>query len=983
VSLLVLPVLLSVAVPGTREYLLAASLIAVMVGALNVLLALLRFGALVTLASRSVLIGFAAGAAVHIAVGQVRHLLGIEMAPMPELYRSLAALAAGWEHTHVPTALLGLGTFAGLLVLKRLGGRVPAALLAIAAAGGAVALLGLDEQGVRVVGTIPRSLPPPTWSTTGLWPDSDMIRRLAVGAVAVAALGLVEAVASAQTLARRSGDRLNSNQEFFGQGLANIASGLLSGYACSGSFTRSALAQQSGGRTHLTGVITGLAILASMLVLAPYARYVPRAAIAGVLLVVAWAMVDRDGIRRVLRTSRSEAAIMIVTFVATLALPLDFAVLAGIVFSLAFFVIRSSLPRVHQVVPDPTFRHLIHQPDQPVCPQLAVMNIRGPLFFGAVYHLEEELRHNHERNPGQNHLVLRMHGVDICDFSGVEMLESTIRTYRQLGGDVFLVRLRQPVLETLANSGFIDETLGRDHVLQQDGAIEHIFEHVLDPVVCVYECEHRVFAECQALEKHRYDVQIPTAPRHAHDHAQHVSVSEFQELLERQDAIVLDVREPEEYQQGHLPGSGLLPLRTFPEKGSELPADKTLLLVCRSGRRTSRALFMLEEMGFEDLHGLRGGILAWRAEGLPITGSVPDDVPEDVGEFPLMPASYDLLTRDPTRLRARGKVEQVADELEQLCRTGDLSLVRAMIERSLEAIPGVDDGEAGCVSIAPDIPVLIVSALSGGRAAFHRFLQDHYCPGGGSNLENLVAGRLQVLLLGDILLTDDADRWQTAREEFIARSGVGEDGASGRTPRLDREMQDGLGLAAMVMRLQRAASGIYCLKGRHDNLLNSEEHGNARVARHITDPGEGEMGREWVLARLGPALAGKLVAWQDALPVFAVCDGGGTGPRFAASHNDPAAAYTLEQIRTRSPEVVSGLTGTHAGGVHVPLVLESVFGRGWERARYFAGHMGSLEGVIHVPENHIAFIGKPNHAVVIQLVPGGTETDEVHILPIR
>ena len=96
-----------------------------------------------------------------------------------------------------------------------------------------------------------------------------MIRRLAVGAVAVAALGLVEAVASAQTLARRSGDRLNSNQEFFGQGLANIASGLLSGYACSGSFTRSALAQQSGGRTHLTGVITGLAILASMLVLAP------------------------------------------------------------------------------------------------------------------------------------------------------------------------------------------------------------------------------------------------------------------------------------------------------------------------------------------------------------------------------------------------------------------------------------------------------------------------------------------------------------------------------------------------------------------------------------------------------------------------------------------------------------------------------------------------------------------------------------------
>ena len=100
-------------------------------------------------------------------------------------------------------------------------------------------------------------------------PDFQLVRSLLLGSIAVAALGLIEATAASQTLARRSGDRLNPNQEFFGQGMANIAAGLFSGYPCSGSFTRSALAQQSGARTHLTGVITGIAILGAVLAFAP------------------------------------------------------------------------------------------------------------------------------------------------------------------------------------------------------------------------------------------------------------------------------------------------------------------------------------------------------------------------------------------------------------------------------------------------------------------------------------------------------------------------------------------------------------------------------------------------------------------------------------------------------------------------------------------------------------------------------------------
>jgi SulP family sulfate permease len=616
-SLLVLPVLLAVAVPGTPEYLLAAGLVAVLAGVLRIALALMHFGALVTLASRSVLVGFTAGAAVHIAVGQIKHLLGLDLAAMPELYRNIAALIANAGQTNTLCIIVGGSTMALVIGLGWLGPRVPAALIAIVAAGFAAGILGLSDH-VPVIGAVSRSLPPPTWVSTGLLPDLEMIRGVIVGTMAVAALGLIEAVAASQTLARQTGDRLDNNQEFFGQGLANVVAGLFSGYPCSGSFTRSVLAHQSGARTALTGVFTGAAVLAGMLIFAPWAGLIPKASIAGVLLVIAWRMVDRKGVGRILRTSRTETMVMIITFGATLVLPLDFAVLAGVVFSLATFVLRSSLGSVNSVVPDSDYRHFESDPHRPVCPQLGLLEIRGPLFFGAVHHIEEELRRNQEMHPGQNTIVLRLHGVDMCDLSGIEMLESTVNRYRHMGGDVYVVGARGQVMKMMEDSGFLDQTLGRDHVLNRERAVEYLFDNVLDPAICSYECGVRVFAECQAIEKHPYDAQFPPAPRVPIPHGRFIALDRFQELAGDPDTAIYDIREPVEYARGHVPRAESLPLRLLPERWHDLPEDRTVLLVCRSGRRSSRALRMLEDFGLSNVYALRGGILAWRAAGLPV-----------------------------------------------------------------------------------------------------------------------------------------------------------------------------------------------------------------------------------------------------------------------------------------------------------------------------------------------------------------------------
>jgi SulP family sulfate permease len=613
-SLLVLSILLPVATVGSKEFLAAAGLMAILVGIIQLVLGLARLGILVNFVSDSVIVGFTAGAGVLISANQLRHLLRLDVPSWPSLIKTLQDLVLHITETHSISFILGLGVIILIALLRWLNPKLPGALIGMVAAAAAVGLLGLNQQGVQVIGQLPRSLPPLAQIPIL---NFDLIGQLFSGAFAVAAIGLVESIAIARSIASQSGQRLDSNQEFIGQGLANIFAGFFSGYAGSGSFTRSGVNYNVGGRTHLSSIFSGLFVLFAMLIFAPLAAYIPRTALAGVLLVTAYGMIDRKEISRIWRGSLGDAVIMVVTFLATLFLPLQIAVLAGILISFAVYIMRTSIPRVIPVLPADNFKHFTHQPHKHPCPQLGIYEIFGDLYFGAVSHIEEKFRQHIKSNPRQRFMLLRMFSVDQIDISGIHALESIVRSLRERGGDVYMMRTQEPVIDLLKSTGFYD-FLGEDHFLPYDKSITHLFHRVLDPTICIYECEQRVFLECQNLPKRSQPPEIESILTEIPvGQVPHITPKElWEQLHDAPSPVVIDVREPREFNQGHIPQAKPIPLFKLFADLSQIPQDRQVIFVCRGGRRSTRTTYSLTKQGYTNTKVLEGGMIAWEAAKL-------------------------------------------------------------------------------------------------------------------------------------------------------------------------------------------------------------------------------------------------------------------------------------------------------------------------------------------------------------------------------
>lgn len=514
-SIVLFSVLSPHAEPGSAAFVQNALTLTFMVGAIQLGLGLARLGALINFISHSVVIGFTAGAAILIATSQAKHFFGIELPRGSSFADSWGAVIA--RAAEIDPYIFGVAGFTlGLGVLtQRLAKRLP--YMIVAMLGGSLLSVALKTFGgpgaasISTVGALPGALPPlssPQF-TLGAFQD------LATAALAVSLLALTEAVSIARALAVRSGQHIDGNQELVGQGLSNLFGSFFSSYVATGSFNRSGLNYAAGAKTPMASILASLLLVAIVLLVAPLAAYLPNAAMAGVLFLVAWGLIDFHHIRQILRAGHEETIIFGATFLATLLLNLEMAILLGVFLSLGFYLSRTSRPRVLSRVPDSRGerRKFVSDPALPECPQLKIVRIDGSLFFGAVSHVQEQLRALEAEQPGQKHLVIVASGINFIDLAGAEFLAQEARLRRAAGGDLWLIRVKQQVRETLENGGYLDY-IGADHLFEgKSEAFAHIYAR-LDREVC-RRCDKRIFRECAAPAIQTRTV-VPLLPAAAH-----------------------------------------------------------------------------------------------------------------------------------------------------------------------------------------------------------------------------------------------------------------------------------------------------------------------------------------------------------------------------------------------------------------------------------------------------------------------------------
>ncbi|MCO5197840.1 MAG: SulP family inorganic anion transporter [Anaerolineae bacterium] len=621
-ALLLLSALLVVAEPDTPEYILYASLMAVLVGLIKLALGVLQQGYLVYFVADSVIVGFTAGAGILIIVNQLKHVLRVQIPNTPSFPLTMYYLFPTITTTHLITLGLGVLTMVLIVLIKRFRPKWPNALLSMVITSFVVFAFNLNARGVITLGELPRALPP--LSRPPLF-DLNVLEAVFSGAFAIALMGLIEASAISRTIATESGEHLDNNQEFVGQGLASFFSGFLSGFPSSGSLSRTVVNYDAGAQTRMAAILSGVLIAVLSLVFAPLATYLPRAALSGLLIITGWNLINREEMVRIWRSSRGDSLIMMATFAATLLIPLRFAVVAGVAVSFLRYIRRTSTPDVPTVLPNETFEHFTISDDRPVCPQLGVLTIQGSLYFGSVHHIEERIRANLEENPEQKFLLLRMQHVNHCDVTGIHLLESIMRLYRGFDGDLFLMNVRTPVLELMHDTQF-DVRLGDDHFLPTERAIAYLFNRVLDPVVCVYSCKVRAWRECQNLPKAE-GAELETLIRLDPDEeVPTMSVRQLYERIQANDPpFIIDVREPTEWQQMYIASSQLIPLPKFFQRRLNLPPGRDVVFVCRSGRRSRQVTGLLRKQGWTNVYNLRGGLLSWQSAELPL---VTPDLPE-------------------------------------------------------------------------------------------------------------------------------------------------------------------------------------------------------------------------------------------------------------------------------------------------------------------------------------------------------------------
>lgn len=481
VSLMTAAAVGQVAEQGSVGYAAAALSLALLSGAMLLAMGLFRLGFLAAFLSHSVIAGFITASGILIAASQLKHILGVS-ADGHTLPQILLSLAENLGAVNFVTLVIGLAATAFLFyvrkglkpLLARLG--VPAGIAGVATKAGPVAAvivttlavggLGLEADGVKVVGPVPQSLPPLTMPALSL----DLLRALLVPALLISVIGFVESISVAQTLAAKKRQRIDPDQELIGLGAANIGAAFTGGYPVTGGFARSVVNFDAGAETPAAGAFTAVGLGIAAVALTPLVYFLPNATLAATIIVAVLSLVDFSILTRTWAYSKADFVAVAATILLTLGMGVEVGVAAGVGLSIVLHLLKTSRPHVAEVGLVPGTHHFrnINRHKVLTDPSLLTLRVDESLYFVNARFLDDLLQDRLAEDPAIRNVVLMCSAVNEIDFSALETLEAINERLRDLGIGLHLSEVKGPVMDRLASAHLLAHLNGNVYLAQYD-----------------------------------------------------------------------------------------------------------------------------------------------------------------------------------------------------------------------------------------------------------------------------------------------------------------------------------------------------------------------------------------------------------------------------------------------------------------------------------------------------------------------------------
>ncbi|ODA39415.1 SulP family inorganic anion transporter [Desulfosporosinus sp. BG] len=459
-----------------------------LVGVLQIIYGVIKLGKVIDFVSHTVLVGFTAGAGVLIALGQVNTLLGMSikgssgMSTMEKMYYIITHIS----QTNYYSLGLGLMTMVIIVLCKKISKNLPGALIGITVPIFFIIMFALDKKGVKLTGNIPSALPPFQMVQFSLTSLRDMLS----GAFAISIIGLVEAISISKAISTNTRQKIDSNQEFIGQGVANVVASFFQCFPSSGSFSRSAINYINGATSRFSGILSGVFVALVLLFFAPYAKYIPSPCLAGVLIVTGYGLIDKKEIKKVVKAGvlSSDSIAMWVTGVLVIVLlNLDYAIYAGIALSIVLYLKDTNKAPIKLLIPSQgKDSQIIEQEIDSLKEQVDVLIIQleGNLYFGAATDLGDRLDNLVNKSKV---FILRMKYVTTIDLTSISTLKVFIRNVREAGGILIISGVKSD-LDVMLKKSNIDSDIGIDNIFMSENEVFASSTNALERARAALKC---------------------------------------------------------------------------------------------------------------------------------------------------------------------------------------------------------------------------------------------------------------------------------------------------------------------------------------------------------------------------------------------------------------------------------------------------------------------------------------------------------------